>query len=121
MWSSYAIYLVCLAFFGYFMVKLVLSYINPNTLKTTIAQKSLADMDFPLVFKLCVKPGYDLEGLNALGYGDIFDYFKGLTGDNDDFVGWAGKDDLLNATGKRQSVLFDECILPSLCQPCGSR
>ena len=52
---NYVIYLICLACFGYLMVKLVLSYINPETLKTTIAQKNLADMDFPLVFKVSMK------------------------------------------------------------------
>ena len=55
-----------------------------------------------LVFKVCVKPGYNQTRLKDLGYGNIFDYLKGISPkDHDVFVAWPGEDSEQNATGKK--------------------
>jgi hypothetical protein len=107
--NGVAINLVCLALFTYTMVQLVILYIDPTELNTVIVKKSLTDMTFPLIFKLCIKPGYDVAVLGESGYEEVYKYFKGEVPTKEDpqnptigsssFVGWSGSDGQGNATG----------------------
>ena len=46
---------------------------------------------FPVVFKLCIKPGgFNLEKLNHFGYQTATDYFYGQSMHNESLIGWAG-------------------------------
>ena len=45
---------------------------------------------FPLVFKLCFKPGLDLNALTEVGYDGVENYFNGRSRYNSTAVGWAG-------------------------------
>jgi hypothetical protein len=43
-------------------------YIQPTVPNTVAVETSLKDMDFPVVFKVCVSPGYDAKALKEAGY-----------------------------------------------------
>ena len=43
------------------------SYVNPIYTDTQILQKNLQDVEFPVIFKICVQPGFDRKELNSVG------------------------------------------------------
>ena len=48
----------------------------------------LDKMKFPVVFKICFKPGIDLEKLQELGYDSVWGYFSGQSRFNNSVFGW---------------------------------
>ena len=65
---------------------------NPEHTVSSKKAVKLNEMEaFPVVFKLCIKPGgYDLEQLNKFGYQTATHYFYGQSMYNTSLVGWAG-------------------------------
>jgi hypothetical protein len=56
-------------------------------------RKDLQDLkQFPLVFKLCFRPGFKADALKGFGYNNMEDYFWGTMDDNISNVGWAGRE-----------------------------
>jgi len=43
-----------------------------------------------MYLKVCMKPAYSLEYLNAAGYRGIYEYFLGESRYNSSLFGWAG-------------------------------
>ena len=50
----------------------------------------LEEMEFPLVIKLCVVPGFNQTALQELGYSDTYSYFVGRDENVNSTYGWAG-------------------------------
>ena len=65
---------------------------NPeHTVASKMKMKLLEMEQFPVVFKLCIKPGgYDLDKLQQSGYQTTTRYFYGRSRYNSSLVGWAG-------------------------------
>ena len=53
------------------------NYIFPTITNTNLIEKNLKDICFPLVIKICLKPGFDETAIKEAGYFDIFGFFKG--------------------------------------------
>ena len=71
---------------------LIPEYIEPTKLNRNTEIINLADLEeFPLVFKFCIRPGWNLTMLETHGYPDIDHLFWGQTEDYDYDVGWEGK------------------------------
>ena len=81
---------MCLVAFLYQLGALVYSYANPNQTITKIEKKNLNEMKFPVIFKICIKPGFDAEELLRAGYKQAARYFVGESRYNKTLVGWAG-------------------------------
>ena len=84
------IYAMCLVAFLYQLGTLIYSYANPNQTITKIEKKNLNEMKFPVIFKICIKPGFDTEELLRTGYKQAARYFVGESRYNKTLVGWAG-------------------------------
>ena len=52
-------------------------YIKPQTTRTWDEYVRLEDMEFPLVIKICVVPGFNQTALREVGYKDTLSYFVG--------------------------------------------
>ena len=66
-------------------------YIKPQITQTWEEEVPLGTMEFPLVIKICVVPGFNQEALQEVGYEDTYAYFLGLNDiDNGNNFGWAG-------------------------------
>jgi len=52
-------------------------YINPQTRHTWEEGEPLGNIDFPLVMKICVNPGFNQTALQEVGYKDTYSYFFG--------------------------------------------
>ena len=65
---------------------------NPEHTVSSKTRMKLLEMEqFPVVFKLCIKPGgYDLDKLQQSGYQTATQYFYGRSRYNTSLVGWAG-------------------------------
>ena len=63
---------------------------GPTELRRNVMK--LQDMEkFPVLFKLCPKPGgFNVSSLKEEGYNDIADYFYGFSRYNKSLYGWAG-------------------------------
>merc|ERR1719210_67985 len=72
------------------MAFLVQNLLYPAHTTTHMEITSLAELPFPAIFKVCVKPAYSLDFLNAAGYRGIYEYFLGESRYNNSIFGWAG-------------------------------
>ena len=72
------IYSVCFAAFAHQMFHLFdQRFVNQVYTETKIYERNLQDLEFPIIFKICVLPGFDLEELRSVGYASPRKYFLG--------------------------------------------
>ena len=64
--------------------------IHPPQTKTTIELRKLENIEFPVNFKICVKPGFNMINVRKSGYESISKYFHGHSMYNKSGIGWAG-------------------------------
>ena len=76
-------------------------YIKPTITRTWEKDVPLQNMDFPLVIKVCVIPGFNHTALQEMGYQNTWDYFLGQSRFNQSVYGWAGH---TNQSGTIKSV-----------------
>ena len=84
------IYLVCFIAFLCQLFSLIGSYVHPSQTVTSVEKKDLNDIPFPVLFKICIKPGFDREELLTAGYLHAGRYFLGESRFNGSIHGWAG-------------------------------
>ena len=84
------IHLVCFVLFTVQICFLAEEHIHPRDTNTVTEKKDISEIDFPVVFKICFRPGLDEIKLFKLGYAAIFYYFVGRSRFNSSLVGWAG-------------------------------
>ena len=103
----------CVIAFSVQMIILTRDLMYPDHTVSKTFRKKLTVQSFPVVFKICINPGFNKEALNATGYDSIFNYFRGVSRFNDSLLGWAGLTleggSFSNVTGK-WTVLF-HCLL----------
>ena len=89
----YLIRIGCLVAFMVQTTTLIVNMINP---KETLIKTQIMDfdkIDFPLIFKVCITPGFNNTELKALGYRKSLDYLEGRSRFNKSIIGWAGHTD----------------------------
>ena len=73
------------------LFSLVQEATHPTELKTTMKKESLSTFDdFPLLGRICVKTGLDIEKLGYYGYSDPSGFYMGVSRFNDSIFGWSG-------------------------------
>ena len=73
------------------LFSLVREAANPTELKTSMSKESLSTFEtFPLLGRICVKPGLDVEKLAAFGYANPSSFYMGVSRFNDSVLGWSG-------------------------------
>jgi hypothetical protein len=85
-------------------------YIRPSVTNTVVEETDLKDMDFPVVFKICVSPGFNETALHEAGYGYVNygivnSYFLGESAMNASILGWAGHTNTSGVQGSVKEVL----------------
>ena len=53
-------------------------------------EKSFDSVNFPVIFKICIKPAFNDEELYKTGYSSSWGYFEGRSRYNRSLIGWAG-------------------------------
>ena len=73
------------------LFSLVQEATHPTELKTTMKKESLSNFDdFPLLGRICVKTGLDIEKLGYYGHSDPSGFYMGVSRFNDSIFGWSG-------------------------------
>ena len=80
----------CFVSFIVQMSILVKDQISPSQTVSNTEEKKLDDIEFPVLFKMCIKPSFNLDELQATGYQNIWNYFIGQSMHNGSLFGWAG-------------------------------
>ena len=57
---------------------------------TQIFESHLSDIDFPVIFKICALPGFNLEELRSVGYESPRKYLYSYSPFNSSIIGWSG-------------------------------
>ena len=63
------------------------NFYNPSKTRTSKHHEDLIDMEFPILLKLCIKPGYNWEKLQDYGYESDFHFYAGLSRHNKSIFG----------------------------------
>lgn len=58
------------------------NYYSPSTTSTSKHHENLIDMEFPILLRICIRPGFIWEKLHQYGYESDFHFFLGLNKDN---------------------------------------
>ena len=53
------------------------NYIFPTVTNTNLIEKNIKDVGFPLIIKICIKPGFNETAIKEAGYEDVWGFFKG--------------------------------------------
>ena len=76
-------FLIHIGFIGF-------NQLNPSETFTKYQETLLDNIDFPIIFKICLKPALNLTFLQSVGYKNIRAYFLGWSKYNTSLYGWAG-------------------------------
>ena len=82
--------IACTAILTFQLGHVLEGYIKPTITRTWEEDVPLEDIDFPLVIKICVVPGFSQTALYEVGYNDAGGYFLGQSRFNESVIGWAG-------------------------------
>ena len=65
--------------------------LNPEVPNVKIYKKQLGDIEFPVVFRICLHDAYHNEKrYKDVGYNDVHDYYLGISRFDKSIRGWAG-------------------------------
>ena len=83
-------YLFCLCFLLVHMCLVIRQELYPTEVKRKEETKNLREIEFPALFKVCVKPSFNEQELNKVGYNSAYHYFKGTSKYNSSIHGYKG-------------------------------
>ena len=86
----YLVRFVCLVAFLTQTTMLIESMMNPQETLIGTHKVGFEKIEFPLIFKICIKPGFNDTELRKLGYLNGFTYLMGVSRYNHSHFGWAG-------------------------------
>ena len=101
-WKS--VHLLCFTALIWQLSGIFSEWINPSHSTTSITETHLRDMDFPLIFKICPDPAFDIAKLEEEGYETVWRYFAGWSMFNDSVYGWAGHTNTSETRGTVQQI-----------------
>lgn len=78
-------------------------FVKPRITRTWEEEVSLEDINFPLIIKGCVIPGFNKSAIQELGYESVATYLAGQSKFNESLYGWAGhtnKSEIIGSVGE---------------------
>ena len=88
---------VCVFAFLWQLSTVAKEWLVPTQSTMSVEETDLDVQDFPVLFKICPNPGFNLKTLNEEGYRLIQHYFSGQSMYNSSHYGWAGHYDTDNS------------------------
>ena len=85
-----ALHAACLIAFIVQMCILANNQIYPKATVSHLEEMKLGEIEFPVLFKICIKPSFDMKELHEVGYTNIWSYFMGQSRHNKSLFGWGG-------------------------------
>ena len=69
------VYLICFVAFAIQLGNLIGNYVKPTITSTNVEEKELKEIGFPLIVKICVKPGFNQNAIQDAGYRGPQEFF----------------------------------------------
>ena len=89
--ALYSIKISICAAFCIHALKIAYDLIYPEETVLRFEQRSLDDIEFPIVLKICINPAFNISELQEVGYQSVWDYFTGKSKYSDYRIyGWSG-------------------------------
>ena len=88
--TSNPVKFLCTVVFLWTIITLIIHVVHQKENLTENERVMLSEIEFPLIFKVCMKPGFDDQALNDMGYENNLAYFAGQSRLNSSLFGWAG-------------------------------
>ena len=104
----------CLVIFIVQALELVIQYRNPQFTTTSVEYRRLMEIEFPILFKVCVNPGFNSDKLSQYGYSDLVGYFHGKSSKGSSVIGWTGHPSNVSLTRKGDISRFGICLLKNV-------
>ena len=105
----------CLVIFIVQALELVIQYRNPEFTTTSVEYTRLDEIEFPILFRVCVNPGFKSDKLSQYGYSDLVGYFHGKNSKGSSVIGWTGHSNInVSLTRKGDISRFYICILNNI-------
>ena len=76
--------------------------VHPTQTSNIIEEKTVNN--WPILVKICIKPGFDLDFLKEEGYKDIDEYFFGKISMNKFWMGWKSEQKCQRSIRKGHSI-----------------
>ena len=89
-WLWVMVNLFCTLVLAIQLANILEGYIKPSLTRTWEEELMLRDIDFPVIVKICVIPGFNEKALKEAGYDDTWSYFLGQSMFDNTTYGWAG-------------------------------
>ena len=77
-----------------------------------IEDVQLSTIPFPVVFKISISPGFDMDQLKKLGFKTSFNYFMGINEHNPSEYDWVGRNDNVNNDNTSASGMCNKVSVP---------
>ena len=104
----------CLVIFIVQALQLVIQYRNPEFTTTSVEYRRLEDIEFPILFKVCLNPGFSSEKLSQHGYSDLVGYFHGKHSKISSVIGWTGHSANVSLTRKGDISRFETNVFQTI-------
>ena len=95
---------------GFLTHVLVFTYhqLFPQKTSSRLEERKLDDIEFPILFKICLNPAFDLQKLKNVGYSSLWRYFVGKSDRaSRKTYGWAG----INEDGTKYATVAGICYV----------
>lgn len=99
-WAWVLVNFFCVSVLGFQLVHLCIEYIKPSITITQEKMVNLEDIEFPIVIKICIIPGFDEAAIRDAGYSESWYYFYGQSKFNGSIFGWAGHNNQSETLGE---------------------
>ena len=106
--------LLCCFAFSWQLYGIMDDWIHPSRKTTDITEKKLEDLEFPIVFKVCLKPGFNITALKEEGYESFSGYFTGQSRYNKSIYGWAGHTETFQSKSTVRDVYKKVQLFPDV-------
>ena len=83
--------------------------LHPTQTTTSIEEQKLEEL--PILFKICINPGFNMEKIKEEGYSDEYGYFLGKSRYSNTTYGWAGH---ANTSNKGESSVRGQYLIRGL-------
>ena len=103
-WTWLLVNFFCVSVLWFQLAQLCIEYIKPSMTITQEKMVNLEDIEFPVVIKICIIPGFDEAAIRDAGYAESWYYFYGQSKFNGTIFGWAGHNNQSETLGEVEEI-----------------
>ena len=80
----------CFVAYSVQLTNVITGFLDRTQTNINKHEEDLHGQNFPVIFKMCINPGFNDTAINEAGYKNIFEFFVGQSSYNSSVYGWAG-------------------------------